>query len=86
MPASAQDKRLSLVAILSTCAAFAIGLGLTLPLLSLTLERRGFPGTVNGLNLATAGLAAICVTPFVPGLLHRFGTARYLTACLDAAS
>jgi len=41
---------------------------------------------VNGLNLATAGLAAICVTPFVPGLLYRFGTARYLTACLIAAS
>ncbi|HEY1707897.1 MAG TPA: MFS transporter [Rhizomicrobium sp.] len=77
---------MSLVAILATCSAFAIGLGLTLPLLSLTLERRGFDATVNGLNLATAGLAAICVTPFVPRLIHRFGTARYLSACLIASA
>lgn len=77
---------MSLVAILSTCVAFAIGLGLTLPLLSLTLERNGYAGTVNGLNLATAGLAAICVTPFVPGLIHRFGTATYLSACLIASA
>jgi MFS family permease len=76
------ERRMSLIAILSTCAAFAIGLGLTLPLLSLTLERRGFAGTVNGLNLATAGLAAICATPFVPWMIHRFGTARFLSACL----
>jgi MFS family permease len=77
---------MSLVAILSTCAAFAIGLGLTLPLLSLTLERNGYPGWVNGLNLATAGLAAICATPFVPWMIHRFGTTTYLTACLLAGS
>ena len=58
-------RRSSLIAILSACTAFAIGMGLTLPLLSLTLERRGFPGSVNGLNLATAGLAAIIATPQV---------------------
>ncbi len=77
---------MSLLAILSACSAFAIGMGLTLPLLSLLLERRGFPGSVNGLNLATAGLASICATPFVPRLLHRFGTAPFLIACLIAAS
>ena len=75
-------KRLGLVAILSTCFAFAVGIGLTLPLLSLILERRGFPGWVNGLNLATAGLAAFFITPQVPRLLRRFGTARYLTGSL----
>ena len=76
------EKRLGFVAILSTCFAFAVGIGLTLPLLSLILERRGFPGTVNGLNLATAGLAAIVITPQVPRLLRRFGTAPYLTGSL----
>ncbi|MEI9989425.1 MAG: MFS transporter [Rhizomicrobium sp.] len=75
-------KRLSLLAILSTCGAFAVGIGLTLPLLSLILERQGYPGTVNGLNLATAGLAAFVITPQVPRLLRRFGTAPYLTASL----
>lgn len=72
----------SLVAILSACLAFAIGMGLTLPLLSLILERRGFPGSVNGLNLATAGLAAFCVTPQVPRLMRTFGTAAYMSGSL----
>lgn len=82
MELSARERRLGLTAILSTCGAFATGLGLTMPLLSLLLERRGLPGSVNGLNLATAGLAAIIVTPQVPGLLRRFGTATYLIGAL----
>ncbi len=79
---SPADRQLSLVAILSTCAAFAVGIGLTLPLLSLILERQGYSGSVNGLNLATAGLAAFVITPQVPRMIRRFGTARYLCASL----
>jgi MFS family permease len=78
----AAARRLSLIAILSACTAFAIGMGLTLPLLSLILERRGFPGSVNGLNLATAGLAALIATPQVPRLMRTFGTARFMSASL----
>lgn len=80
--AFARAHKLSLVAILSACTAFAVGIGLTLPLLSLILERRGYPGSVNGLNLATAGLAAILITPNVPRMLRRFGTAPYLSGSL----
>lgn len=79
---SARDRNLSLLAILSACTAFAVGIGLTLPLLSLILERRGYPGSVNWFNLATAGLAAITITLQVPRLIRRFGTARYLTGSL----
>ncbi|MEI9994015.1 MAG: MFS transporter [Rhizomicrobium sp.] len=86
MEVSEREKRLGLVAILSTCTAFALGIGLTLPLLSLILERRGFPGSVNGLNLATAGLAAFAITPNVPRLIRRFGTAPYLCASLVVSS
>jgi MFS family permease len=82
MQLAPRERALSLVAILSACTAFAIGMGLTLPLLSLLLERRGFPGAVNGLNLATAGLAAITITPFVPRLIRTFGTAGYLSGAL----
>jgi MFS family permease len=82
MDAAERARRLSLVAILSACTAFAIGMGLTLPLLSLILERRGFPGAVNGMNLATAGLAAFFVTPQVPRLIRTFGTAPYLCGSL----
>jgi MFS family permease len=82
MDAGAREKRASLIAILSACTAFAVGMGLTLPLLSLLLERRGFPGSVNGLNLATAGLAAFVITPNVPRLIRMFGTAGYLSGSL----
>ena len=80
--AATRDRNASLVAILTTCTASGIGMGLTLPLLGLILERRGYPGTVNGLNLATGGLAAILVTPFVPRWIRKFGTAQYLAAML----
>ncbi|MGZ6022065.1 MAG: MFS transporter [Rhizomicrobium sp.] len=80
MPAA--ERRASLIAILSACGAFAIGMGLTLPLLSLILERRGFPGSVNGLNLATAGLATFFVTPQVPRLMRTFGTATFMAGSL----
>lgn len=84
--APARSQTLSLLAILSTCTAFAIGMGLTLPLLSLLLEARGYPGVVNGLNLATAGLAAFAITPLVPRLIRRFGTAGYLSGSLALAA
>ena len=60
---TSSPQRLSLAAILSACIAYGIGMGLTLPLLSLILERMGEPGSVNGLNLATAGLASLAITP-----------------------
>jgi MFS family permease len=79
-------RRLSLIAILSSVAAYGMGMGLTLPLLSLMLERMGVAGSVNGMNLATAGLAALVVTPFVPGWIRRFGTAEFLAASLVVAA
>ncbi len=85
-PLSTRERTLGLVAILSSCGAFAVGLGLTLPLLSLLLERRGLPGSINGLNLATAGAAALFITPLVPRLMRNLGTARYLCAALVVSS
>jgi len=80
------SKRASLFAILASCTAFGIGVGLTLPLLSLVLERMGVPGSVNGLNLATAGLASLVVTPFVPRAIARFGAVHFLAGCLVLAA
>ncbi|HTK79011.1 MAG TPA: MFS transporter [Rhizomicrobium sp.] len=74
--------RLSLVAILSACVAYGIGMGLTLPLLSLILERMGVPGSINGFNLATGGLAALLVTPYVPRWMARTGAAEFLALSL----
>jgi MFS family permease len=77
-----RDKRRSLFAILSACLAYGLGMGLTMPLLSLILERLGVPASVNGLNLATAGLASLTVTPFVPRWIARVGAPSFLSLCL----
>jgi MFS family permease len=79
---SPRGRAFSLAAILSACIAYGIGMGLTLPLLSLILERMGEPGSVNGLSSATGGLAAVMVTPFVPRLMARFGAAQFLMLAL----
>ena len=80
------ERRASLLAILSACAAFSIGMGITLPLLSLILERRGVPASLNGLNLATGGFAALVVIPLVPRWMARLGTARFLALALVVAA
>ncbi len=81
-------RRGSLAAILAACIAYGGGMGLTLPLLALILERLHVPGSLNGLNIATAGLASLVVTPFVPGWIARFGVAQFLALalCVSAAS
>jgi len=61
-----RERRASLFAILTACVAYGLGMGLTLPLLALILERKGVPGSINGLNLATGGFAALAITPFIP--------------------
>ncbi|HEX3809648.1 MAG TPA: MFS transporter [Rhizomicrobium sp.] len=79
-------RSLSLISILSACVAAGLGMGLTLPLLSLILERMGIAGSVNGLNLATAGLAALLITPQAPRLMRRFGASAFLATCLVIAA
>jgi len=76
----------SLAAILTACIAYGIGMGLTLPLLSIVLERMGEPGSVNGLNLATAGLASVAVAPYVPRAMAKIGTAEVLALALAVAA
>jgi MFS family permease len=78
--------RLSIGAILSAVIAYGIGMGLTLPLLSLILERMGEPGSVNGLNLATAGLASLMVTPHMPRAMARLGAVEFLSLALVVAA
>ncbi len=54
-------------------ALVGVSLSLTIPLLSLGMERMGITSTLNGLNTATAGIANLLIVPFVPRLAARFG-------------
>jgi MFS family permease len=70
--------RLGLIAAIGSVPAVGLAFSISLPLLALTLEDRGISSTWIGLNSATWGLAAIAITPFVPKLAARIGTAQLL--------
>lgn len=65
----------SLIAAVSSISAVGIAIGLGLPLLSLILENRGIPSSLNGVNTATAGIAAMIAAPITTKVAHRFGVA-----------
>lgn len=74
-----RDRALSLGAIYACVFANGVGMGLSLPLLSLIMERNGVSATLNGANATFGALAMILVTPFIPALAARIGTVRFLT-------
>ena len=62
-----------IAAAIACVSVVGIGISLSVPLLSLEMERMGISGTLIGLNTAIAGVASICVVPFVPRLAARIG-------------
>ena len=69
---------LALAAVISGITGVGLALSLSLPLLSIVLERRGISASLVGLNTATAGVAAIIVLPFVTAVAVRVGTANLI--------
>jgi MFS family permease len=63
-------------------AIVGVGLSLTVPLLSLEMERMGVSGWWIGLNTALAGVASLCVVPFVPAWAMRVGVLPLLWAAV----
>jgi len=72
----------SLAAAITCVAVVGIGLSLTIPLLSIELERMGASSTLIGVNTAIAGLASILTVPFVPRLAARLGILPLLVAAI----
>jgi MFS family permease len=63
----------SIAAAISCVAAVGIGLSLSIPLLSLEMQRMGVSNGLIGINTAVAGIASIIVVPFVPRMARRYG-------------
>lgn len=83
---SDRQRRLSLAAVYSCIFATGIGMGLSLPLLSLILNRHGVSGTVIGLNAAFGAIALVAFTPVIPALASRIGPVRFLIGCYVGAA
>jgi MFS family permease len=76
-----RQQKLSLMAAYACIFANGCGMGLSLPLLSLMMERNGVPATIIGLNAAAGSLAMMAVTPFISGWAARFGAIPFLLTC-----
>jgi MFS family permease len=72
----------AIAAAIACVTAVGIGLSLSIPLLSLEMERMGVSGTLIGINTSIAGIASICVIPFVPRLAARVGVLPLLWFCI----
>lgn len=83
---SGRDRTASLVAIYACIFANGLGMGLSLPLLSLTLEREGVSATLNGANAMFGAAAMIVVTPFIPSVAARLGTLKFLAVSYGLAA
>lgn len=81
-----RERRMSLTAVYACIFANGVGMGLSLPLLSLILERNGVSATMNGANAMFGAVAMIVFTPFIPALAARIGAVRFLIACYVVAA
>ena len=72
----------AIAAAIACVTAVGIGISLSIPLLSLEMERMGVSGAMIGFNTAVAGIASICVIPFVPRLAARVGVLPLLWLCI----
>jgi MFS family permease len=81
---SPQEDRIpwaAMAGIIATVTVFAVAQGLTYPLLSFILERRGTTPALIGLSAAMTPLGFIVSAPFIPALARRVGAGRLAILC-----
>jgi MFS family permease len=71
-----------IIAAIALVTLVGVGLALSIPLLSLEMERMGASGSEIGLNTAIAGFAAILTLPFAPRLAARIGVGPLIGLCI----
>lgn len=71
-------RRRALAAIIASISAVGLSLGLTLPLISLVLERQGYHSSLIGLAAAMPALGILLGSPLTPWLVRRIGARRAL--------
>lgn len=81
-----RERRMSLAAVIACITSVGIGLGVSIPLLAIMLDRQGVSGTLIGLNTAMPALATLVATPFIAPLLRRVSTGTFLLTCLGVSA
>lgn len=81
-PLTTSERRRSLVAVIACISVVGMGLGVSIPLLALLMERNGVPTSLIGLNTAMPALATFILTPFIPTLLRHIPAIPFLLTCI----
>lgn len=76
----------AMAGIIATVSVFAVAQGLTYPLLSFILQRKGIEPALIGLSAAMTPLGFIASAPLIPGATRRFGAARIAVFCSLSAA
>ena len=79
---SAPERRRSIAGAIGCAAVFTFTLGMTVPLMSLILERDGWGETVIGLNAATYAVSMVLFAPLVPRLTRTVGAIPIIAGSL----
>ncbi|MCW2307272.1 MFS transporter [Rhodobium gokarnense] len=83
--ASRPVDRRGMAAAIASISTVGVAISLSMPLLALVMEARGFSGTAIGINSAMAGVSSIFWVPFVAPLARRIGTARLILILIAAS-
>ena len=82
MADAALDNRRALIAIIAAATIMAVSLSLSIPLVSLNLERWGYGSDVIGLMGSLPALAFLFISPVLPALTRFFGSGVMLWSSL----
>jgi len=84
-PLSPVDRRRNLIAVTAAMTATSLIYGLSLPMLSLILEDRGFDGTLIGFQAAVQSAAILLISPFLPRHMGRTGPAILMLGAISVS-
>ncbi|MBL4740423.1 MAG: MFS transporter [Sneathiella sp.] len=76
----------AIIAIIAAVTVMAMSLSLSIPLISLSLERREIGSDIIGLMGAMPAIAFLIASPFIPSLTRYFGTGCMLWSALVLSS
>ena len=79
---SAAEKQRGIISAIASLTAVAVGLGASMPLLALALERQGETPFMIGLNATSAAIGGLLVTPLLPTLMRLMKTRALLLSAL----
>ncbi|MEH6545296.1 MAG: MFS transporter [Sneathiella sp.] len=80
------DNTLALIAIIAAVTAMAVSLSLSIPLVSLSLERRGYGSDIIGLMGSLPAISFLLGSPFIPFWTRMFGVGKMLWGALILAA